>query len=73
MEWKRITEESPPANDRPIMLGCYRDGWVEQGYRLGEEGPQNGNFYAANTHWTDASDGQLFPTHWAPMPEPPTP
>lgn len=70
MDWQPITDDSPPADDKPIMLGCHLK-WVAEGYRLGDS-LQAGRFYAANTHWTDASDGELFPTHWAPMPEPPT-
>ena len=44
------------------------DGWnvSEARYHPSEDG-----WWLANTHPTDAHDGQVYPTHWMPMPPPP--
>lgn len=35
--------------------------------------PNEGGWWLANTHPTDAHDGQVYPTYWMPKPLPPTP
>lgn len=67
--WLEI-DDTTPVNTS-LLLGT--DKWVCEGYRVAGEGNgEDGNFYAANTHWTDAHDGQLHPTHYRLMPTPPS-
>lgn len=67
--WRTDLDAAP--ENTPIMLS---DGdWVAEGYCLSDGSERDGTFWQANDSWTDAHDAQLLPTHWMPMPTPPTP
>ncbi len=63
-EWIPISEGNEPTGS----FICGAVGWVCEGYFDHE----HDGWWSANTHWTDAADGQIYPTHYQPMPEPPT-
>lgn len=70
--WKKI--DSAPKDGRHVLLAITGDdppgdGYVSEGFY--EEDGDRG-WYAANTHWTDRHDGSLRPSHWQPLPTPPT-
>lgn len=63
--WKKI--DSAPKEGQHVMLSI-PDGdftWVAEGYY--DEDKKG--FWQANTHWTDICDGQVFPSHWQPLPK----
>jgi hypothetical protein len=63
--WKPI--ETAPKDGTSILLS---DGkWVGEGYYSEHSG---GTWWEAGSHWTDAHDGQIYPTHWQPLPPPPS-
>ncbi len=64
--WKKI--DSAPKGGKHVLLSCDADtpAWVTEGYYEAERDA----WYQSNTHWTDACDGQCYPTHWMPMPSP---
>lgn len=69
-KWQPI--ETAPMDGTYVMLAITRQdppgyGFVAEGFY--EE--YNGQWYAANTHWTDAHDGLLRPDAWQPLPSPP--
>jgi len=66
-EWMPI--ESAPKDGRHVMLGM-DDGlpWVAEGYY---EVDDDRGWFLAQTHWTDAHDGQIFPTRYMNLPLPP--
>lgn len=68
--WRRITTNSLAKDGCPCLLSCRSgitgDAFVCEGYYDYE---QDG-WWAANTHHTDHRDGQVFPTHWQPLPQP---
>lgn len=68
MTWKPI--ETAPKDGRHVLVAVTNDepGYVAEAYY--EEDADRG-WFSANTHWTDYVDGQLFPSHWMPLPEPP--
>ena len=67
-KWKPIS--TAPRDGSHVLLAIANDppGFVAEGYY--EEDDDRG-WFAANTHWTDASDGRLYPSHWMPLPDPP--
>jgi len=66
-DWKPI--ETAPKDGQHVLLACAVDppSWVCEGYY--EE--DRDAWYQANTHWTDTYNGQIYPSHWMPMPAPP--
>lgn len=68
--WKKI--DSAPKDGRHVILaitdGGPGGGYVAEGYY-----EQDGDlgWFAASTHHTDYVSGQLFPSHWQPLPVPP--
>lgn len=73
--WMPIPEDvdvtKAPFDGGHVLLSCVVDppgGFVCEGYY--EEGY---GWYKANTHWTDAYDGSVEPTHWQPLPAAPKP
>lgn len=67
-EWQPI--ETAPKDGSPVLLGSEGGGWVEQGYYEADT-PSRGGWYMTNTHWTDATDGEIHPSAWMPLPSPP--
>lgn len=65
-EWRPI--DTAPKDGSHVMLGDAPEQYVCEGYY--EEDGDRG-WYMANTHWTDAYDGRVYPTHWQPLPSPP--
>lgn len=63
-QWR--TMESAPKDGTPLLIAGR--GWVAEGYY---ESDGDRGWYSANTDWTDAYDGSLYPTHWQPLPSPP--
>jgi hypothetical protein len=58
--WIRVVDELPP-HDTPVL--CYEDGgmcidWIDENMHDGPE-------------WN--GDGNIIPTHWRPLPAPPSP
>jgi hypothetical protein len=50
--------------------------WVWSDNKCGEQGdrhPDAGAFLELNNDWEDRWGGNLGPTHWMPLPEPPEP
>lgn len=64
-EWMPI--ESAPKDGRSLLLACRNPAgsWSCEGYY--HESDHCG-WYLSNTHWTDATDGSIFPTDWMPPP-----
>lgn len=63
---------SAPKDGTHVLLATAIDppAWVCEGYyeTAGDRG-----WYQANTHWTDAHEGLVYPSNWQPLPEPPAP
>jgi hypothetical protein len=69
-KWRPI-RTAPMDGTRVLVADKNAAGsWVEAAY-YSKDGEYEG-WFMVNTHWTDAVDGQIFPTVWMPMPEPPT-
>ncbi len=70
--WKKIPEDRDDRaalfGDDRWLFGCWESKWTSEGYYDAE---QRG-FWNANTHHTDAHDGQMYPTHYQRLPSPPT-
>lgn len=71
-EWKGI--DTAPTDGRHVIVAVTNDppgfpGWVAEAY-FDEDAER---WYSANTHSTDCVDGSLYPSHWMPLPEPPSP
>lgn len=65
-DWQPI--ETAPKDGRNVILAMLNEEWVCEGYY--EEDEDRG-WFMANTHWTDAADGQVYPSHWRPLPAAP--
>jgi hypothetical protein len=63
MEWQPI--ETAPVDGTPVLLAAA--GTVFEG----EYKPDANGWWLANTDPTDYHDGQVWPTHWMPLPHPP--
>jgi hypothetical protein len=65
-EWQPI--KTCPRSSVPVLIAVAHLRWVgEAVYYEDDHG-----WWEANTHPTDAHDGQIHnPTHWQPLPEPP--
>jgi hypothetical protein len=63
--WRPI--ESAPEDGTLLLLGNADEGWTTEA-RFDSE---RRGWWEINTHWTDAADGQVYPTHWQPLPPPP--
>lgn len=69
-EWISVDERLPETNvevlatgqgfARPFVTACYYD-------------DERREWYPINTHWTDFTGQAEYPTHWQPLPAPPTP
>ncbi|MNY06751.1 hypothetical protein D3C86_1395220 [compost metagenome] len=47
-------------------------GWTETDYIVSAYyDEEHRGWWESNTHYTDAADGQVYPTHWMPMPDAP--
>jgi len=57
-----------PRDGRHVMLGMADEQYVAEGYFDEDEE----KWFSANTHSTDYVDGSLYPTHWMPLPSPPS-
>jgi hypothetical protein len=69
-KWQPI-ETAPKAAGVQVLLAG--DGYGGTGYVVsGYYDEDRDGWWEANTHWTDAADGQVYPTHWMPLPAPPT-
>lgn len=67
--WKPIDEQTP-AHSTSVMLAWEVEPgrwWVGEGWRYEDDG----RWYEANSHPTDYTDGEVFPTLWQPLPSPP--
>jgi hypothetical protein len=60
--------DSAPKDGSHVLLARAGE-WSSYGYYEAELD----GWWEANTHWTDATDGQCYPTHWQPLPSPPLP
>lgn len=69
--WQPI--ETAPKDGSSVMLAREDDdfSWVCEGHW--DRAGLHSGWYAANTHWTDATGDALDPTHWQPLPAPPRP
>ncbi len=65
--WQPI--ETAPTDGSRILAGSKPDQWVCCAYYETDKGHEG--WREDGTHWTDATDGSVNPTHWQPMPEPP--
>lgn len=63
--WITVTEQLPPIGQR--VLVCEKDGWVLTAERYRE--PVAAGFPAG---WTTDEGRVANPTHWMPLPEPPS-
>jgi hypothetical protein len=65
-EWQKI--KTAPKDGSHILLWDSVEKYTAEGYWE----PDRESWYAANTHWTDAHDGELRDmTHWMPLPKGP--
>lgn len=69
MRWQKLGEpdESKPPFDGAHVLVADETSVSEARYLANSNG-----WWLANTDPTDYYDGRIFPTHWQPMPAPPT-
>jgi hypothetical protein len=65
VKWKSI--EDAPTDASPVILGHNVEQWASQGWYDFE----HHGWWVAGSHYTDAHDGQVFPTHYQPLPAPP--
>jgi hypothetical protein len=70
-EWQPI--ETAPKDGAEILLGFAGEKWIVQGRWVGDYKARDGAWWALNNDPTDAWGGELYPTHWMPLPSPPTP
>lgn len=66
-KWKTI--DSAPKDRTPIVICA--DGIVGEAYFNEDDSSHDGNFYWAQTHWTDSHVSPIYPTHWQNLPPPP--
>lgn len=76
-KWKSINAAA--KNEPQVILGFVdlrkrprtprEPSWVWQGWFDQE----NGQWWKAGEHVTDAHSEPIYPTHWQPLPEPPQP
>lgn len=68
MAWQKLKDPTP--DQQPFDGGHYL---VADDVAVSEARyhPDNRGWWVANTDPTDYHDGQIFPTHWQPMPAPP--
>lgn len=69
--WRPIN--SAPKDGKAILIG-HADGWVNEARWIEYDriAGNGGGWFDANTHPTDATDGESRPSHWMPLPEPPS-
>jgi len=67
--WNSDMDAAP--KDEPILVGdaTAAGDWWEAAYWYDEK-PHEG-WYMRGSHWTDATDGQLWPKFWRRVPAPP--
>lgn len=65
MEWQPI--ETAPRDGTHIFAGSLPGRWMCSAFF--EE--HDSQWYVVGSHWTDAHDGTVNPTHWQPLPSPP--
>jgi hypothetical protein len=70
VNWQPI--DTGPKEGEHVLLAVTGDdppgyGYVCEGYYESDRDA----WYQSNTHWTDTFDGQVYPSHWAPLPAPP--
>lgn len=65
VKWRPIEEHD--GTEAPVL--------VAEGRAVGEAylNADGHGWYWAGHHWTDATDGQCYPTRWMPLPLPPAP
>jgi hypothetical protein len=63
-EWQPI--ETAPKDFTSVLVTGDQGFVCEATYNADYDG-----WWAANTHPTDAYDGQVYPTHWMPLPDAP--
>lgn len=65
-EWRAI--DTHPGDSDPVIGGG--PDWANEVYYETERGHEG--WYLAGSHWTDTHEGQCWPTHYQPMPAPPS-
>lgn len=70
-EWQSI--ETAPKDGTPVIVGDRNatGSWVDAAY-YDPEAWDCGGWFLVNTHWTDAYNGQVWPTVWQPFPDLPS-
>lgn len=74
MEWKKVDREpgdikAQPWDGQPVLVAVMPEGALGEAYFDHERD----EWHWANTHWTDATSGAIrYPTHWMPLPAPPS-
>ena len=58
--------ESHDGSESPVLIGT--ETWSGEGYFNAERQ----EWYEKNNHHTDSWGGNIYPTHWQPLPTPPT-
>ena len=67
-QWQPI--ESAPMDGSQLLVAG--KGWTETDYIVSAYySEEHRGWWESNTHYTDAADGQVYPTHWMPMPAAP--
>jgi len=56
-----------PFDGKHVLVG--HDGWTSEARYLAVDG----GWWLAQTYPTDHEDGRVYPTHWQPLPAPPSP
>jgi hypothetical protein len=70
-EWRDISTAPKDWTDILLYVPSEDDGTGSEGVVKGWYSMKDGGFDCWMTY--EASDGQIFPTHWIPLPKPPIP
>lgn len=68
VDWVRVEDRLPEPNVEVLAAG---KGWAEPFVTCCYYDAEREGWWQIGSHWTDAHDGQQYPTHWAPLPPPP--
>ncbi|GKS73724.1 hypothetical protein AVME950_02530 [Acidovorax sp. SUPP950] len=67
--WISVEDRLP---DGGVEVLCSGVGWGEAFVMACYYDEERREWYSVNTHWTDATGNTQYPTHWRPLPPPPT-
>lgn len=67
--WISVDERLPEPN---VEVLCAGQGWGNPFVTACYYDDERREWYPINTHWTDSTGSAQYPTHWMPLPPPPT-